>query len=123
MLPRELEYEGQTGRLNHYDAAVSIYGVGVPINLIHIMTSSFLFSSSNNNSPFRLFFFSQRRQYRSTQKNLLINISVVEEYPSNSPLYLRTCSQMFPSPVHDNFGRAVNVLPRILMSASHIFHL
>ena len=61
MLPRELEYEGQTGRLNHYDATVSIYVVGVPINLIHIMTSSFLFSSSNNNSPFRLFFFFSKK--------------------------------------------------------------
>ena len=58
--------------------------------------------------------------FHNTIKNLLINTSVadVEEYPSNSPLYSRTCSQMFPSFVHDNFGHAVNFLPRILLSVS-----
>lgn len=62
--------------------------------------------------------------FHNTIKNLLINTSVadVEEYPSNSPLYSKTCSQMFPSFVHDNFGHAVNFLPRILLSVSHIFH-
>ena len=58
--------------------------------------------------------------FHNAIKNLLINTSVadVEEYPSNSPLYSRTCSQMFPSFVHDNFGHAVNFLPRILLSVS-----
>ena len=58
--------------------------------------------------------------FHNAIKNLLINTSVadVEEYPSNSPLYSRTCSQMFPSFVHDNFGHAVSFLPRILLSVS-----
>ena len=68
MLPREQKYEHQTGRLNHWRHS-SIYGVGVPKNLIHLITSSLLLSSLNNHSPFRhfLFFFFQKRQYRSTR--------------------------------------------------------